>query len=361
MKTTNPVSSNTLFFCIIILFGAGTLHASESDQGRLFFYPGIHADFRSDLDPDSHQDASDAGAEADFIYKKDINNISVMAEAYATHDDGDIQRLQLGWRLSDDTTVWLGRFYNQIGYWNTEYNRGSYNELSIHRPSIMDYESDGGILTTHLTGVFAEQKNMYQNMAVSFILAVGQGPELTKDAKLEALSLLHSGDTENDTSVTARIAFEVESPFMLKTGLFTNQTTIPSRLGLITEVDQRIFGGYFHSQLSQWSLTWMLISVSNNVKDQNVTQSSSFGGGYAQISYAINHHWTTYVRIEDIESVDHDAYLMLFPDFVIDRNLLGLRLNFRKNQAITFEVLDSDLISGDHFHTAVQWSAMFAY
>lgn len=337
------------------------VQTSNSSQGHLAFYPEIHADFRSDLDPNSNQDASDTGITAALIYRKDSDKFSLLGEAYATDDDGDMQRLQLGWHYSESGTLWLGKFYNQIGYWNTVHHRGLYHEMSVHRPSIVEYEVDGGILPMLLTGMYVEQKSAYENLAVTFSFAAGKGPELTKDAKLEAFSLFNPGDTENDLSMTAKIAFDIAAPFELKTGLFVSHSTIPSRLGLISEVEQHVFGGYFHSQWSQWSLTWMLNTVSNNVKTLTAAQTSSLGGGYVQLGYKINRHWTGYARIEDMENPNNDVYLNLFPDFVVDRNLFGLRLDFRKNQAITFEILDSDLVSGDHFHTSVQWSAVFDY
>lgn len=339
--------------------GSEVSSVSAISKGQFLFYPDIHADFRSDLDPNSNQDASDTGLNASVIYKIDYKNFSFLAEAYRTDDDGDVQRLQAGWRVSDTAIIWLGRFYNPVGFWNTEHHRGSYDEISVHRPSVVEYEDDGGIIPIHLSGFYVERKKLYQNLEVMFTLAAGAGPELTRDAKLEALSLFYPGDTENDLSLTARIAFEIENPFELKTGLFVSHSTIPSRLGLITEVEQHVFGGYFYSRWSSWSLTWMLNTISNNVKTQTTEQQSSFGGGYVQLSYVINQHWTAYTRIEDLEGAGNDVYLNLFPDFVIDRNLFGLRLDFRKNQAITFEILDSNLISGDHFHTSVQWSAVF--
>jgi hypothetical protein len=36
-----------------------------------------------------------------------------------------------------------------------------------------------------------------------------------------------------------------------------------------------------------------------------------------------------------------------------------LRLSFRKNQSLSFEIQDSKLAEGSHMHTSVQWSANF--
>ena len=367
----SSVGSTFLLVTVFLFHGLSLVHAEDSaasaspinnnSQGHLSFYPEIHADFRSDLDPNSDQDASDTGVTAALIYTKEMHDFSLLTEAYATDDDGDLQRLQLGWHYSTDGSVWLGRFYNPIGYWNTQHHRGLHNEISVHRPSIVEFENEGGILPMQLLGLYIEQVHHYENIARVITLAAGAGPELTKDAKLEAKSLLDPGDTESDISMTARLDFELHSPFYLSSGLFISRSTIPSHLGSITEVDQRIFGGYFNSRWSDWSLTWMLCSVTNDVKSSAAEQQSSFGGGYVQLSHQLDQHWTAYARVEDIASQNSDVYLSLFPDFIVDRNLVGLRLDFRKNQALTFEILDSNLISGDHFHTSVQWSAQFDY
>jgi hypothetical protein len=345
----------------VLLLGISTARADSGTDGHWLFYPSIHADLRSDLDPESDEDASDAGVKAALLYEKTFNRFHFIGEALASDEDSDIERFQIGWTVTDDMKLWLGRFHNPIGYWNYEYGHGAQTQISVHRPNIIEYEVDGGVLPTHISGALLESNKSYGDVGVNYIFAVGQGPELTDKAKLEPLSLVNPSDTENDLSMTVNLAFTIEQPFVLKSGLFMNRSKLPSKLGVIKEVEQSVFGGFFHGEWSRWAVTWAMYSVSNSLKDKVMETQSSFGGGYGQFNYQLDRYWTGFVRIEDFEDVGSDDFLRLFPDYIADRNLIGMRLNFRKNQSLTFEILDSTLVNGNHVHTSVQGSALIVY
>ena len=343
----------------LLCLQAGAAWSSDKTKGQWELYPSFHADFRSDLDPNSQEDASNTAGTLAFLYEREFGSFSFLGEAYASDDEGAIERYKLGWKISDAYSLWVGRFYNPVGYWNTEYHHGVQNEQSIHRPSIVEYEINGGIIPTSMVGTYLEGKSVNGDLSINYILAVGKGPELTEEGELEAYNLGDSQKSGSAKSLTAKLGFQIKQPFILKTGLFVNHNTISSRMTGITDVEQSIFGGYFHSEWASWILTWEMYSISNTVETPSARNQFSFTGGYAQVGYRFDQYWVGFIRVEDIEGSDSDAYLALFPNYIIDRNLVGLRLNFRKDQAVTFGILDSALVTGSHVHTAVQWSAKF--
>jgi len=335
------------------------LASVPADDSNWRFFTEIHADLRSDLDPKSNQDASNTSAAAGVLYQRRLRRINVLGEVYAANDTGEVERLQIGWPMGRGQTLWLGRFFNPIGYWNVRYHHGSYLSPSIHRPAIMEYENKGGILPMHSSGVMLEGELPLAGHALQYQLAAGEGPELSDHGELKPLDILDPGATEYDRSLAARLSMRQTGAAPMETGLFVNHTIIPSRLGSVTEIDQKIFGAFFYANWSPLEMLWTFYTATNTVTDTGVTQQGSFGGGFVHLGYTINHLWRAYVTFEEIQRASDDPYLTLFPNFVIARNLAGLRLNFRKNQSLSFEMLDSKLSQGSHIHTSVQWSAMF--
>jgi hypothetical protein len=357
---TNRLIHNALLgvFMMGQMLTGSTVFAEPLNDNWQFFAE-IHADLRSDLDPKSNQDASDASAGVGVLYTRDFAHAKFLGEAFASDDEGDIQRLKLGWKVNENHTLWMGRFYNPLGYWNVHYSHNTYFSPSIHRPSLVEYEEKGGILPMHISGLLLQGKTLLGGHKLGYHLAAGEGPELNDKGKLEPVDIIKTGSNEHDTSLAARISLIQEGASPSEAGIFVNRTTIPAQLGSITEVKQKIFGAFYYANWSPWRAIWSLYTVTNKVKQSGSEQEGSFSGGYAQFVYTINHLWTAYARIENVQSVSNDPYLSLFPDFIIDRNLGGLRLSFRKNQSLSFEIQDSKLAEGSHMHTSVQWSANF--
>lgn len=64
----------------------------------------------------------------------------------------DLERIQVGYALSDVGTLWLGRFHTPIGFWNTAYHHGTQIQTSVTRPRFIDFEDAGGTLPVHTVG-----------------------------------------------------------------------------------------------------------------------------------------------------------------------------------------------------------------
>ena len=48
-------------------------------------------------------------------------------------------------RLSDELTLWGGRFHTPYGYWNTAFHHGAQIQTSIGRPRFLEFEDEGAI------------------------------------------------------------------------------------------------------------------------------------------------------------------------------------------------------------------------
>lgn len=360
-RINTPIALIVVGSLCFLALPSGSVAASESSDW--YVYTKIHADFRSDLDPDSNQDASDTQLGLAALYQKDYSRLRLLGEAYATNDRSDIERLKLGWRANNNTTIWIGQYHNPVGYWNRTFHHGSVEETASHRPGIAEYEENGGVIPMHLVGLMVEYTAPFDGGKFEYSFAVGEGPSLTADDKLDAVNITGMGQAEHDTSATFGIAVSHGGTALADTGtttgLFISRSVIPAESVLLKEIQQDVFGGYFHVNWSDWDLIWAYYSVTNALLGTTGSDRHSFGGGYAQIEYDIDKLWIAYLRIEDIQGAEEDPYLALFPDFISDRNLIGLKFNFRKKQSLSFEIHEARLVEGEHLHTSIQWTAEF--
>jgi hypothetical protein len=67
----------------------------------------------------------------------------------------EMERLQLGYTVSDALTLWAGRFHTPFGLWNTLFHHGAHLQTSIFRPRFVEFEDKGGFLPVHSVGVWA--------------------------------------------------------------------------------------------------------------------------------------------------------------------------------------------------------------
>jgi hypothetical protein len=67
----------------------------------------------------------------------------------------EMERLQVGYAVSDTLTLWGGRFHTPFGLWNTLFHHGAILQTSIFRPRFVEFEDKGGIMPVHLVGAWA--------------------------------------------------------------------------------------------------------------------------------------------------------------------------------------------------------------
>jgi hypothetical protein len=94
--------------------------------------------------------------------------------------EADVERLQIGYTLNDDLTVWLGRFHTPFGLWNTWFHHGANLQTSITRPRFIEFEDKGGIIPAHSVGLWASGKFGVGGDKVSYDAYVSNGPSIRK-------------------------------------------------------------------------------------------------------------------------------------------------------------------------------------
>ena len=85
----------------------------------------------------------------------------------------------------------------------------------------------------------------------------------------------------------------------------------------------------------------------------------SFGVGYVEAERRLPHDLTGFLRWEGSDNAGDNAYLKLFPMFVRQRGVIGLRWDFVRRQALTVQLSDTKTGEGHFSDIRLQWSAAF--
>jgi hypothetical protein len=90
----------------------------------------------------------------------------------------DMERLQLGYTVSDALTVWLGRFHTPFGLWNTSFHHGANLQTTIFRPRFVEFEDKGGIIPAHSVGLWGSGKTRLGAGKITYDAFLSNGPSI---------------------------------------------------------------------------------------------------------------------------------------------------------------------------------------
>lgn len=358
MTSKNKKRGN--LYALIILFSVSyscLSFAEEEFTGEFILFPFIDAEFNSNLDPASARDNDEYDYGVDLFATFAYGKVRFLGEYLLTNDEHEFERLQLGWLINHNNTLWLGRFHNPLGFWNTNYHHGDYLETGISRPAIVEYEELGGILPMHLAGFLYEGLIEQGEHGIGFALAIAAGPEFTDE--LVPWDALKPGAGSQDLSATINLFYEPELYAPSRYGLFANYSEIPAKTTGFDEIRQLVTGVYANWESALWRVITAFYYVHNNVRGSPGLADGAFMHGYVQSEYEVTDKWTIYGRIERTAGDKNDAYLALLPGFIEDRLLGGVRFDFLNQHALKLEISDNQNDTDDFLQLMLQWSAVF--
>ena len=323
---------------------------------ELLFFPQIEFDFRSGLGQQSELDETDVDAGVDLYLTLESGQFRLLGEYLVSTHEVHFERLQLGW-LVGDNLYWVGRFHTPVGYWNNQYHHGYYLQPSISRPAIIEYEEHGGILPMHQMGFLADGKTEGENNSFGYSLALGASPEF--NGELEAIDVFRPGAAETDLIATVNFYVDLNTDGTSRIGGFANFATIPSSTLDLNEIDQKIYGFYGQWEFTRWTLHGSAFYIKNRLDRVDGRVNGSFFNAYLQAEYVVSEHWLGYARLEQSASTTGDPYLALFPHFIEDRVMGGVRFDFNEKNALKFEVSNNQSQNDDFVQFEIQWSAQF--
>jgi len=344
---------------LILIFIISLFHISPGraePAGELLLFPAANALYRSGLDSGSPLDKDDYEAGVNLFATLENGRFRLLAEVLLSTEEQDIERFQLGWMVGRQI-FWLGRFHNPVGYWNTQYHHGSYLQTSISRPAVVEFEDASGILPAHQAGLLVEGSVTGAERNLGYALALAVGPELTHE--LESWEVLDPGSGDRDISTTLSVYLDSGVEDQNRVGVFLNYTEIPAHSIAADVVRQTSTGIYGKLESTRWRLFGSSFFVENSFRQASGVQDHYFFSAYLQSEIQLDDRWTLFGRLESTSGDDGDAWLDLFPEFVRDRALGGIRIDFAQQHALKLE-LSGNRMQGDSYRQLMlQWSAQF--
>jgi hypothetical protein len=325
---------------------------------ELLLFPTLNLE--STHDPGSsinNDDKFDLEAAADLFFVLNYDKTRFLAEVQAATEEIELERAQMGWEAMPGHRLWLGRFHTPLGYWNTQYNHSSFLQTSIHRPSIVKYEDNDGILPMHVAGAMIEGELPLGVSLLEYTFVYGAGASLGNNG-LASTRLTDISEKGLETNLFGRLVYRPDELINSQIGIFGAYSEIAEK-NVDSHVDQSVVGGFLNKNWIHTRLIASIFYLHNNFQDNQPVRSDYLVAGYLHGEYELSSNFITYLRYEDSYNADDNRYLSYFPNFAIRRAVLGLRYDILNAHSLSLEISGDQLSDTNQIHTSLQWSAVF--
>ncbi|VAW65426.1 hypothetical protein MNBD_GAMMA09-2971 [hydrothermal vent metagenome] len=331
-------------------------------QGLLFI--DLIALNREGLDlPSDDLPKNDFIPQLTLFYSGEIKGIKLLGEYLFNDLENQLGRLQAGIDIGTSNTLWLGRTDNPASYWRDQYHHGGWLQPTITRPGIAEYEIAGGLAPSHTTGILFESGATVRNSeGFSFIGSFGYGPTLNSNG-LQVPKLVDDNRDKHNSSYAFRTFYNFGTLTAgNEAGLTGSVNHIAAKSQAFTEVRQWMLGAYINWQFKSLTLTTELSEVDSDTKDEEGKRTAieHFHNIYLQGIYSLNDNWNIYARAERTSDIDNGDYLVNFPLFLSQKDMLGFSYNLTRRQIIKLEADHSERIYGEsYYQVTVEWSFIY--
>lgn len=318
---------------------------------------------------DSSLDEFDSRYTGDFLYTYSGSRFRFLAEFIASSHETEMERLQAAWLIDEHTALWLGRFHSVSKFWTSEFHHGQFLQNSISRPKLEEWEDEYGPMPSHITGLLFERKiGAGESGEWSVAAAGGIGPRFIDD-RLKAFDILdptsgHKGAL--NLNVTYRPEVLSTTQFGLVAAwsdIAVDNVVVPGFDGL-GSVHQMTAGFYADWSGDAWRLMTHATWFGNELRFVDRQETDNFILAYLQAEYSVNEDWTVFGRLEAGPDEGESRFLAMFPEFVANRQMLGVRWDIVDNHSLSLEVANTgndrqQLSELEYKELRVQWSAVF--
>jgi len=217
----------------------------------------------------------------------------------------DVERLQLGYTLSDDLTVWMGRFHTPFGLWNTWFHHGANLQTSIYRPRFIEFEDKGGIIPAHSVGLWASGRFGIGSDRITYDAYLANGPSV----RHRQLDFNPVTDDDHNKMVGFNVGYHPSGNlrglsvgvhgFASRASEFAGDDSVIGRTRL------RMGGAYAGYDARDWEIIAEYYRFANTDLASGRRRNSS--AWFAQAGRTVG-AWTPYLRYERTALDEGDAY-----------------------------------------------------
>jgi hypothetical protein len=262
-----------------------------------------------------------------FISSALADRVSFVSEAVFEYDKAagefavDVERVIVGYTLTEHLRLSAGKMHTPIGYWNNAYHHGQALSPTVERPMLFRFEDDGGALPVHTMGVQLSGRDLGP-AHLGFDALVGNG-----------LGNHPTADTNSNPSMTLAIHSQLTPS--LRVGLSGYQfrgiagTPTPQGTPLAEDMRQTIGGGYLTYFAERLEAIAEMQQVSNNCGGVTSTSPNWFVYG----GMRLGQQFVPYAMHDVLNLAQGDPY---FVGMKVNRETLGLR--FEQSAAVVLKV-----------------------
>jgi hypothetical protein len=300
---------------------------------------------------------------ADNLFTIQRGPFKLFGEYYVSDHEGDLERLQLGWQLSSDTVIWIGRYHQPSSEWNHEHHHGQYLSTSVTRPAAEEWEDLGGILPQHFTGILVESNHAIPHgWYLRTAVAGGIAPQITSDG-LKPFDLVHPDHDRRQAGYQARASLHPSEFADTGFGLLaaTDEIAVvapptPMAIGL-DHVDLKLVGVFGTYATPSWKIFGTYYYVQSELYFSDRLLDDRFSVAYLQAEKRLGHEFTAFGRIEASIGAGDSPYLHVYQEAGRDKYIGGLRWDFLQHQALTLQLDQTYTLQGHFADVRFQWSA----
>ena len=364
----SPANNNICLSPAAVLVLLAAAPAGAESLHEFLVFPSVDG-FYTFSESDASVDDSSTNAALDLLYGYSGKRFRFLGEFLWSSEEAEFERLQAGMHVSDNASVWAGRFHAPAKFWTSEYHHGQYLQTSITRPALEEWEDDGGTTPAHISGLLLESEYLRSDeSALQVAASVGYAPIL-EDGALETHELFKSA-SDHGVSLNLRVAYRPESVSMTQFGLLAGWNEInvvPTAVPLPDEpssIDQAMLGAFTDWYWDRLRLLASVVYYDTTLELPAQDTDDSYLLGYAQLEYEANNVVTVFGRIEGGIDQDDSPYLALFDAVITERYMLGARWDVAEHHALTVEVANTTFGAGpfgsrDFNEVRLQWSAVY--
>lgn len=270
---------------------------------------------------------------------------SLIELTFEVVDDGslavDLERLQVGYAFSDKLTLWSGRFHTPFGYWNTATHHGAQLQTSILRPRFIDFEDKGGIVPTHVVGLWGTGHVPAAAGRLAYDLYVGNAPKIELDIPgVPGTGVLDpnlAGSTNHSAIAGGKLAYEFSGGLDgLTLGIHGFRTKVEDNAVPIGRTDVRMLGAFGAYVTDNWEVMSEYYRFGNK-NETGVSGTRNSWAGYLQVARRFG-NWTPFARIEKTSLDQADNFFsQQTSGQSYSRAALGLRFDVNPAAALKVE------------------------
>jgi hypothetical protein len=259
-----------------------------------------------------------------FATARLTDRVSVLGEIlYTASSDNsislDVERLSLKYRQNDYFNATIGRIHTAIGYYNTAFNRGDYFQTATGRPTMFEFDDQGGFLPLQDLGIVLNGQLPSGKLGLNYVFEVTNGRIYGANAQ----PAQNTSDANNSKAVNFGMSVRPEKISGLIVGFSYRHDYLSDVLNLhISETIPVVYAVFTNSKY-EWLNEGMY--VTHKLPGGATFHTTGF---YSQFSRRFG-HFRPYFRYDYVNAPDNDPIYGNPDEFPVVGRINGPTAGFR--------------------------------